>query len=232
MDVDLDLLIRRMPSQAVRLRDLEPVLYDSEYYRRNLLSEMPVYLVYRDWCDGEDGETLRRYGLRYDVTVLPPSLLGEEYVKTIGHHHLHCEDFGCVEILEVLEGEAYFLVQKQNEGVVDDLSLLIVKKGEKVLIPPDRGHVVINASPRNLFVGSLVSRACVDFHDEFMANKGAAFYVLTKGRLVKNPRYSWVPAVRFLRAETSPFMERDVTLVQELVKDPDKVRSTGLPVAL
>jgi glucose-6-phosphate isomerase len=232
MAVDLDLLITRMPSQVVRFRDLEPVLYDSKYCRKNNQSEMPVYVIYHDWCEGVEGETLRKHGLSYDVTVMPPSLLGEEYVKTIGHQHLRHEDRDCAEIFEVLEGEAHLLVQEQHEGRVDDLSLVVVKKGEKALIPPERGHVVINASSRNLFAGSLFSRTCADSCDEFVSNGGAALYVLTKGRLVKNPRYSWVPEVRVMRVETSPFLEREVSLVQELIRDPDKLRSAGLPVTL
>jgi len=168
--------------------------------------------------------------LRYDVTVVPPLLLGEEYVKTLGHRHLPVGEAGPhPEVFEVLEGEAVFFVQKQSGAEVDDVSLLFARKGDKVLIPPDRGHVLINASSRRLVVGHLISRSCVEAHDPYVERRGAAFYVLTGGRLVRNLNYSSIPDVRVLRAETSPLLESGLSLMQAFLRDPNQLALLNEP---
>jgi len=69
--------------------------------------------------------------LQYDVTVIPPLLLGEEYVKTLGHCHLRVGEVGShSEVFEVLKGEAVFFLQKQRGADVDDVSLLFAREGE------------------------------------------------------------------------------------------------------
>jgi len=207
--------------QVRRLRELQEVLFDRDCCRKADL-ELPMYEIYRDCCHGEARDLLQRYGLRYDVTVVPPLLLGEEYVKTLGHYHLPVGEAGShPELFEVLEGEAEFLVQKECGGEVADVSLIIAREGEKVLIPPDRGHVMVNASSRRLVVGNLISRSCAEMRDQFLERRGAAFYVLTWGRLVRNPRYSSVSEIRVLKAVTPPSLQGGSGLVQAFMKDPD-----------
>ena len=51
-------------------------------------------------------------GLRYDVTVIPPSVLCGEYVKTKGHYHPdNHHGVGYPEIYEIIEGSAEYLLQ-------------------------------------------------------------------------------------------------------------------------
>ena len=218
-----DSLAQARLCQVRRLKDLESVLYDMKCLQ-HLDLNLPVYEIYRDCCDDEARELLWKHNLRHDVTVMPPLLLGEEFVKTLGHYHLPFGEAGShAEIFEVLEGEAEFLVQKQCGEEVDDVTLLIAREGEKVLVPPGRGHVMINASPRRLVVRHLVSRSCVETSDQYVKRRGAAFYVLTKGRLVSNLSYSSVPEVRALRTETPPFLERESGLVEIFLKDPNRL---------
>jgi len=225
----LDVLASAGPRQVRRLRELVPVLYDASCLR-HLDSDLPVYETYRDCCDDGAKDLLRKYGLRYDVTVIPPLLLGEEYVKTLGHCHLPVGEAGShPEVFEVLDGEAVFFVQKQLGGEVDDVSLLFAKVGDKVLIPPGRGHVLINASMRRFVVGHLISRSSVEAHDPYVERRGAAFYVLTGGRLVRNLNYSSVPDVRVSRAETSPLLESGLGLVQAFLRDQSRLALLNEP---
>jgi len=225
----LDVLTSAGLRQVRRLRELEPVLYDTSCLG-HLDSELPVYEIYRDCCDDGAKDLLRKYGLRYDVTVIPPLLLGEEYVKTLGHRHLPVGEAGShPEVFEVLEGEAVFFLQKQRGAEVDDVSLLFAREGDKVLIPPGRGHVLINASSRRLVLGHLISRSSVEAHDPYVERRGAAFYVLTGGRLVRNPNYSSVSEVRVLRAETSPLLESGLGLVQAFLRDPSQLALLNEP---
>jgi len=215
--------------QVRRLRELEPVLYDVDCLR-HLDSDLLVYETYRDCCDDEARDLLRKYGLQYDVTVIPPLLLGEEYVKTLGHYHLPLgEASSHPEIFQVLEGEAAFLVQKQGDRGVVDFSLVIAKEGEKVLVPPGRGHVLINASSRRLVVGHLISRNCVQTYDPYLERRGAAFYLLRGGRLVRNPNYFSTPEVRALRAERPLFLKSGFGLVQTFLKNPSRLAFLNEP---
>jgi len=218
----LGLLSSARLRQVRRLRELESVLYDSKCFR-DLDWNLPVYEVYQDCCPDEARDLLQRYGLRYDVTVVPPLLLGEEYVKTLGHCRLPSGGEGAHPgVFEVLEGEARFLIQRYRGEELLDVSLVEAKEGDVVLIPPCSGHVMINASSRRLVVGSLLSRRCVQVYDRFAERKGAAFYFLTGGRLVRNSNYSSVPEVSVLRAEAPSFLEGGLGLVQAFLKDPDR----------
>lgn len=218
----LGLLSSARLRQVRRLEELAPALYDSACLRR-LDSNLPVYEIYRDCCDDQVRDLLRKYGLRYDVTVIPPLLLGEEYVKTLGHFPLPS---GVArvhpEVFEVLEGQARFLVQKYQGEQLVDVSLVVAQEGDTVLIPPGSGYVMINASPGRMVVGHLASRSCVEAYDQYVEKRGAAFYFLTGSRLVRNLNYSSVPRVRVLRAETPPFLEGGLGLLQAFLKDPDR----------
>ena len=208
--------------QVRRLRELQSVLYDSKCLR-DLDSDLPVYEVYQDCCNDEARDLLQRYGLQYDVIVVPPLLLGEEYAKTFGHCRLSSGGESVrPEVFEVLEGEARFLVQRYRGEELLGVSLVEAKEGDIVLIPPGSGHVMINASSRRLVVGSLISRSCVQVYDRFAERKGAAFYFLTGGRLVKNLNYSSVPEVRVLRAEAPSILEGGLGLVEAFLKDPGR----------
>ena len=218
----LSALALAVKRQVRSLRELEPVLYDREYCRRSD-PELPVYEIYRECCSDEARRIFARHGVRYDMTVMPPLLLGEEYVKTLGHFHLPCGEAGShPEVFEVLEGEARFLIQKELEGEVADVSLLVAREGERVPIPPGCGHVMINASSRRLVTGNLISQGCTQSYDQYLERRGGAFYVLTGERLVRNPLYSSVPEVRVLNWKTPAFLEASSGLVEAFLKDPDR----------
>lgn len=204
-----------------RVKDLRLVLYDWDSCR-GLDPEMPVYEVYRDACGSSERRLLLDYGLRYDVTVMPPRLLGEEYVKTVGHRHAACNGGPYPEVFEVLEGEAHFLLEKQGGPEVLEVSLLVAEEGEKVLIPPSYGHVMINASSSRLVTGNLISRSCVQVYDQYVERRGGVFYVLTGGRLVRNPRYFSMPEIQVWNWKTPPFLGGGTGLVDAFLRDPDR----------
>lgn len=186
---------------AVRkLRDLEPVLYDPSSCE-GIDQELPVYQVYRDVCSGAERDMLRKHGLRYDVTIMPPLKLGKEYVKTLGHDHISCkEGWSHPEVFEVLEGEACFLIQKSEDGKLVDVALMEAQSGEKVLIPPNCGHVMINVSSDRLVTGNLISRFCLRTSSAFIQRKGGAYYLLEEGKIVRNKNYRSLPNIRVISA--------------------------------
>jgi len=87
------------------LDEMRKLFIDSSGVKENL----PLYYMYR----GIKEEN----GLRYDITVLPPLLIGEEFNKTKGH--CHCS--GHEELYIVLKGQALFLMQKEEKGEIKDV---------------------------------------------------------------------------------------------------------------
>ena len=47
-------------------------------------SKQQLYFMYHGICLNKDQELIERHGLRYDITIMPPALIGPEYVKTMG----------------------------------------------------------------------------------------------------------------------------------------------------
>ena len=214
-------LLGNVQPAILMLKDLAPVLYDSVSCR-DLPQELPLYEVYGDLCGEEERGILLKYGLRYEVTVMPSMMLGEEYVKTVGHRHLpRLAGWSYPEVFEVLEGEARFLIQRYRDEEMVDVSLVKAEAGDKVLVPPNCGHVMINAFSSRLVVGNLVSRFCLHTYRPFIERRGAAYYLLEGDRLVRNQFYSSPPDVRMVEAEALPSVDERLGLLVSLSSGPE-----------
>lgn len=160
------------------LKDMEEVVYD------------------KDWLDGAGNEELyymyrgidEKDNLRYDITVIPPLLMGKEFVKTKGHKHHG--NFG--ELYIVLEGRAIYLLQKTEGGKVKDVYYVKAKKGDHIIIPPHYAHVTINPSYQPLKMANWISKNCVSEYGGIVEKKGACYYFTLSG-WIKNKNYQKVP---------------------------------------
>ncbi len=165
------------------LNDIKDVLYDTEWAKT--APNLELYYMYRGI--EEKGE------LRYDITIIPPQMLGKEFVKTKGHEHLG--KYG--EVYLVLEGQAIYLMQKRKENIIEDVYAVKAKREEVVVIPPFYGHVTINpSSSKNLKMANWISKNCKSDYSLFEELQGACYYYTTKG-WVKNEKYANVPKIRF-----------------------------------
>jgi len=174
------------------LHDMDDVLYD-----RTMIDapDTELYYMYRDLAlSKRDRDTILEHRLRYDITVIPPGMLGTEYVKTAGHDHPG--DYG--ELYEVLEGEAQYLLQKRDGETVSDIIVVTACAGDKVIIPPGYGHVTINSSNKTLKMANWVCRDFSSIYD-FFREKGGASYLLLKDGYIPNPKYENLPEIRFLK---------------------------------
>lgn len=164
-----------------RLKDMEGVLMDGEAALAD--PEKELYYMYRG-VEEKDG-------LRYDITVIPPSLIGEEYVKTKGH--FHCENKG--EVYTVIKGGAIFLFQKGTDEI-EDVYAVKAKAGESVVIPEGYGHVTINPGEETLELSNWVSPSCSSDYKSIQEKNGACYFYTVKG-WIKNENYKNVPEIRF-----------------------------------
>lgn len=171
------------------LDDIKKVLYDKEWAKT--APNFELYYMYR-------GLKKKRV-LRYDITVIPPQMLGKEFVKTKGHYHIG--NYG--EIYSVLKGRAIYLMQKEKRGRLIDAYYIKAKKGEHVIIPPQYAHITINPSLKEeLKMANWVSEKCMPNY-EGIEKKGGACYYYTKSGWVKNKNYKRVPKLHFKRPKKS-----------------------------
>jgi glucose-6-phosphate isomerase len=157
--------------------------------------------MYRDLSlTPTDAETITRRQLRYDITIIPPLTMGLEFVKTYGHYHPRVHPklrYTYPELYEVLEGDAHYLLQRpQNDESVDEVFLVKATRGDKVIVPPNYGHVTINPSERTLKMANWVCRAFESDYEPYTQLHGGAYYELINGRLLHNRSYHSVPEIR------------------------------------
>ncbi|MBN2250574.1 MAG: glucose-6-phosphate isomerase [Candidatus Altiarchaeota archaeon] len=184
-----------------RLGDMKDLFCDSGSINDPL--DTPLYFMYRDLSLGiKDKEAMARAGLRYDITIIPPKTLGKEYVKTAGHTHpkVPGTDLSYTELYEVLEGEAHYLLQKMEGMTVTGVVLVEAGKGDKIVVPPNYGHVTINPSRKTLKMANIVSTNFTSSYGFYREKKGGAYFELTDG-FHKNRNYVNLPELTKTRAK-------------------------------
>lgn len=224
---------KRTFSPTVRtLEEMTEVIFN-KHFLANASMDMELYYMFRDVArDEEDANKIRERGWRYDVTIIPSSTLGVEFVKTAGHYHPCPPDSKLTypEIYEVLEGEAHYLLQKREEtqGVERITDVIVVKAwaGDKVVIPPNYGHVTINPSETTLKMANWVARTFSPVYEPIKNKGGAAYFELTTGEFIKNDHYEEVPDIRFLKPLDTWIndlaLSKEVEMY-ELLKEPEKL---------
>ncbi len=188
---------RRVPDIR-RLFDMKDVIYDRSWLEKK--ENFDLYYMYRDlFLSRADGERLRGQDLRYDITIIPPGMLGCEYIKTAGHYHPKVPGGNATypELYEVLEGEALYLLQRRDLG---DIVAIAASAGDKVLVPPDYGHITINQSNRTLKMANFVARSFSSIYDPIKEKAGGAYFFTRKG-WIKNER---CPEAAELRRAPAP----------------------------
>lgn len=164
-------------------------------YLKNPLSTFPrreVYFMYRDVKRDEDAEKLKTAGLQYDLTVLPPGRIGDEFMKTIGHYHPRKQGTTVryPEIYEVIHGRAFFILQSASEDFerLYEVYLIEAMRGEKILVPPGFGHMSINPTEDVLVLANIQARGNHGLYEPYESHHGAAYYVTASARLGKSGR--------------------------------------------
>lgn len=204
MSFDKDLQ-SRIP--AIRtVEQMQEVLLD-----KNVKQPEELYYMYRDIHRITDKPTLEAHKLRFDVTVIKPSCLGEEFMKTAGHYHP--ESFP--ELYEVVAGRCFCLMQRpniENHRIIEEVILVEAVAGQKIVIPPGFGHILINPGPDYLITSNWVSSCFASRYELYQESEGAVYFITTtddktqvspylKIRLAvrKNPYFSQVANISFVR---------------------------------
>ncbi len=172
------------------------VAYDKAWASNSGNPEL-YYMYHNLALSKRDRERFREMELRYDIMTMPSIMMGEEYVKTMGHMNPPIPNTNDTysELHEVLNGEAHFIIQRSIGSTVEDVYLVRAEERDKVIIPPGYGYVIVNPSNKQLRVASIVSLDAPPQHEPYRRHHGAAFFELRKG-IVKNENYENVPNMR------------------------------------
>ena len=148
----------------------------------DLPADTPLYFMYRE---------AEKFGsIRYDITRIVAREVCGEFNKTFGHMHPKSPaGTPWSEVYEILDGEAHFLLQKVSQLGVEDAALLSAKKGDRFIIPPGYGHVTVNPGKKELLMANLVSGSFEADYTMFTQRRGACFYELAGGKLLRNKNY-------------------------------------------
>ncbi|MGB9732846.1 MAG: glucose-6-phosphate isomerase family protein [Candidatus Micrarchaeales archaeon] len=213
-------IVERTPRIASELRD---VLYSKDWLKGN--ENMPLYYMYRNAAVLKE---LSNNKIRYDITVLRPVMLGEEFNKTLGHYHKIAEKgLSYPELYEVLDGDALYLLQKPLKAKTE-VVLISAKKGDKVLIPPNYGHITINVGRSDLVMANLVSSEFESDYKPIIEKKGGAVYVLRNKEIVFNNNYGNIKLeIRDGPEEYSIDLEGDI--LHSFIEEPEKFRFLNKP---
>lgn len=179
------------------LFDMTDVIFDQTWLAG--AEDFDLYFMYRDlYLSRTDREKLLAQGLRYDITIIPPGMLGREYMKTAGHYHPTVAGGSVTypELYEVLEGEALYLLQNSD---LSDVVVVYASEGDKVLVPPDYGHVTINRSNKTLKMANFVARDFSSLYEPYR-QKGGGAYFFTREGWIKNPKCSQAAELRRIEA--------------------------------
>jgi glucose-6-phosphate isomerase, archaeal len=196
-----------------------------------------LYYMYRGVCENKDIEFFKKKNWRYDITVIFPGNVGEEFNKTIGHFHKFIEGkkISYPEIYQVILGEAIFLIQKINfkNKNVEKVWIIKAKEGDKIVIPSQKnflfGHTTINVGKNFLVLANLQNQLTKSDYSFYQEKQGAVYYIVKsknkeKYLFVPNPQYFQHPTPEIYEGTKTFgfFKPNNLPLYKEVIFSPNK----------
>jgi len=203
-----------------KLIELSDLAYDKDFIK-SVDGMRVLYYMYRDVCHKEDKSIFESRKLRHDITFIPPFNIGKEYVKTSGHYHPNAVDeLSYPEIYEIISGKAHYILQRPQGKKIIDVLLLEAKKGDKIVIPPNYGHITMNPSQELLVMANIVSSQFQSLYEPIKEKGGGAYFELLGHEYVKNRNYRDLPEIRFHKAAESAYFPQDKNLYSLFQQNP------------
>lgn len=212
-----------------KFSDLIPVLMNRD--AKSAREEM--YYMYRDVHYPADEDIIRHHNFRFDVTVVPPAIIGREFNKTVGHYHPYIKDtkIAYPEAYEVIHGHGLFIIQKlDTEGKVSMVIAMEATTGDKIIYPPNYGHTIVNIGNDALVTSNWVADNFDSEYKPVADMQGMSYYVVKSEdkpfEFVKNEKYTDTPQIRVLKASENPGarMIPAGPMYRNGVKTPDKFK--------
>ncbi len=198
-------------------------------YQETADPDLPLYYMYRYFEKKADKSIFETQDAEYDITLINPGKIGDEYIKTKGHYHplVPDTDISYPEVYEVIAGKAEYLIQKRpNDNKETDVIVIKAKSSDKIVIPPNYGHVSINVGDIVLISSNIQKRDLPTGADYggFEYYHGGAMY-RTETNWVKNPEYK-INSLRYVYPVEKPKwgLTKNKPLYQSFIENPEKFK--------
>jgi glucose-6-phosphate isomerase len=196
--------------------------------------EDELYYMYRYFEKGLDKKTFEQSDCEYDITVLNAGKVGDEFIKTKGHYHslVPNTDISYPEVYEVIEGNIEYLIQKRpNDDKETEVVIIEAQKGDKIIVPPNYGHVSMNLGKEPAVESNLQKRdlPAVADYGGFEYYKGGAMYRTEVG-WKENKEYV-VKSVKYVTPKEKPEwgLEKNKPLYSSFIESQDKFKWVTKP---
>ncbi len=227
IDLSLDLKTNKLYSDGInvtsstrRVEELKNVLLNKNFINKNNRNDI-LYYMFRAAGQNKEQTIFDAHNIRYDVTLLLPYGLGGEFNKTLGHYHPLCKDnLSFPELYEVISGEVMYLFQKRNEDGHYDVKLVHAKKGDKVLVEPNYGHITINIGKDPVVMSNLVNSTFQSDYRPMEQMYGGAVYITDKKTIVLNQNYKDV-SIFYAEAKKLEFLDYSKSIYDEYIAHPE-----------
>ncbi len=147
-------------------------------------------------------KTFDRFALTYSLVLLPPRIIGNEYVKTAGHFHppISGTTLGYPEVYTQLYGNLILLLQRRSATDSDQMTeflLVEMNPGFTITIPPNYAHCLVNPTAEPAVMAGLYGKSFKADYEFTRRHHGLAYYVV-RGQhglpeVVPNPNYKERP---------------------------------------
>lgn len=197
----------------------------------------PVYSIVMDVGRREHRAELQRRMLLFGVVIYAAGQLGDEPVRSQGHIHAvapHC-GWSTPELFEIWEGRAIIYAQQRADDDPGRCFAVTAAPGDKVVVPPNWAHAVINADPKNqMMFGAWCDRQYGFVYDAIRAHHGLAWFpIVENGRNLRwepNPAYHTTDLlIRTPRDYPELGLDPRTPIYEQFAKDPDSVQWVSEP---
>jgi glucose-6-phosphate isomerase, archaeal len=183
------------------------------------------------------------YHLTYSLVMIPPRIIGREFIKTGGHFHslMPGTNLGYPEIYTQIYGRLLLYLQErdpEDTSKVLDSCLVEMKPGVSVSIPPNYAHILINIDGEASLMAGLYSTDFTTDYSVVKSHRGLAYYFMEAPggyRIERNESYKDVPGLSMLLdTNTTPFRppHAEKPLWQAFLSDPSAYAYLSDPDAL
>lgn len=186
-----------------------------------------VFQLYQEIKKIEDKEYWD--DIQFDIIVICPGFLGEEYNKTIGYCRSMAENgFRFPEIYQIAEGYAEFFLQQSRDKheQIKEAIMIRAQKHDLIVIPPSYNVTIINPSEKKNIISRLRAVDVEEVTADYEKTKGECYYRLEEGKWEFNSNYEEIPVLKLETPQNQwKSLKRGVPIYASYVINPRRFRS-------
>jgi glucose-6-phosphate isomerase len=168
---------------VVGIEDIRPQLLNQD-----LDCPEVFYSKYKD-LDNSQGE-IKGNNLRMNIYLMKPNLAGIEFTKSKA---TRCSKYP--RLFEIVYGGGSILLQKYISPIENKFYRLQVKKGSKILVPPNYSICLVNTRQTSTVIALEISSRDANTRVVLEEKRGMSYYIIRKNakvEIVRNPSYKIV----------------------------------------